>query len=316
MRPGGGTSSAACATTFNRRLGHPQPPWPHRQPGFTPDPTRLASKSTATRTEYNRGGRWVRDLAARATSPPLVPPAPLAYGAPAKAGQGGRAGHVRLHGGAAPPAPGAVHGQYSHQGRPPARGRDRDLRRQERGPAADGGVPAHRRDADPRQHPAPHRYHDARTPAGPARGRDRHGRPREARRQRRAGALAPGPPDRQHEGPLRAGETDARLHPGAGPAARPHGAGDRLAPRRLRHRHAAGGPAHRRAHPPRRPGRARRRRHPRARARAPARGRDQAALRLGGGDRESDDGGDAGRRRDGDSQRRARAGDSPISLSA
>ena len=112
----------------------------------------------------------------------------------------------------------------------------------------------------------------------------------------------------QHHGALRAGEPDACLHPGAGAAARPHGAGDRLAPRRLRHRHPPRRSAYRRAHPPRRPGRSRRRRHQRACTRAAARGRDQAALRFGGCDREPDDGGDACGRRDGHPQRSARAG--------
>ena len=211
-------------------------------------------------------GRWVRDLPARATSPRLFlrRRSPMVRrrkrtGRPRRA----RAAARRRR------APGARGGSWTVFASGAAA---RSRARSRSSGAKNAALPLmaacllDRRDADPRQHPAPHRYHDARAPAGPARGRDRHGRPREARRQRRAGALAPGPPDRQHEGPLRAGETDARLHPGAGPAARPHGAGDRLAPRRLRHRHAAGGPAHRRAHPPRRPGRARRRRHPRARA--------------------------------------------------
>ncbi len=56
-------------------------------------------------------------------------------------------------------------------------------------------------------------------------------------------ALARRPHHAPRRRPTRSCGKHARLHPGAGAAARPHGRGARLAARRLRHRHPAGGPA-------------------------------------------------------------------------
>ena len=101
---------------------------------------------------------------------------------------------------------------------------------------------------------------------------------------------------RQHRGALRHRAQDARVGPGARPAAGAGGGGAGVAARRLRHRHAAGRSAPERAGADGRPHRAGGRLYRRARAGPAARRHHRVPLRLGRRHREPADGRGPGRR--------------------
>ncbi len=130
------------------------------------------------------------------------------------------------------------HGQASHPRRAPAARRGADCRREERRAArADRGAAVRRAGDAGQRAAAAGRGDDVEAAA-------QHGRRRRTRQRR----CRHGDPRRQGDHPargaVRAGEDDACLDPGAGPAAGAAGPGQGLAARRLRDRLQAGRPAH------------------------------------------------------------------------
>ena len=136
---------------------------------------------------------------------------------------------------------GRLDGQDPHHRRPAPERQHPDLRRQERRPAADDREPADRRDADAGQRAAPLRRHGAVAhPVQPWRRPHGRGQARRPVGRERPDDLAHRPPDRRHLRALRAGLDHARQLLGDRADPGPHGRGQDLAARRLRHRHAPG----------------------------------------------------------------------------
>ena len=187
-------------------------------------------------------------------------------------------------------------GKARHRRRRAAVRHHRARRQQERGPAAAGRLPAHRRAGRAPQRAADPRH---RGDDGAARGPRREGRA--ARRQHRRPAGRRGHQDRRRPRP---GRADPRLVPGRRPAARPLRRGAAAAARRRRDRPPPAGSAPRRV-PRARRGRRARARHPPARARRrPAGVRLLHGRAVRDGHRERADGGRAHARLDASSATR------------